>query len=54
MTEPEVVKMMLKNINPLLASQLRSSNVNTVEAMVRLGQQLAKDKENQRQYEQRK
>lgn len=52
-TEPEVVKLTLKNINPKLASQLRSSNIATVEALVRLGQQLEKDRENQRQYEQK-
>ncbi len=53
-TEKEVVKLTLKNINPKLASQLRSSNVSTVEALVRLGQQLEKDRENQCQYEQHK
>lgn len=46
-TQPEVVKLTLRNIYPKLASQLRSSNVTTVEALVQLGQQLEKDKENQ-------
>ena len=53
-TEQEVVKLTLKNINPTMASQLRGSRVTTVEALVRLGQQLEKDRENQRHYEQRK
>ncbi len=53
-TEQDVVKLTLKNINPQLASQLRSSHITTVESLVRLGQQLEKDRENQRHYEQRK
>lgn len=52
--EEEILKMILKNINPQLASQLRSSRVTSVDALVRLGQQLEKDWENQLQYEQRK
>lgn len=50
--EPEVLKLILKNINPQMASQLRG-RVNTVATLVRLGQQLEKDKEGQQQYEQR-
>lgn len=45
---------LLKNINPKLASQLRSSRVTSVDALVHLGQQLEKDRENQLYYEQRK
>lgn len=51
--EEEVIKLILKNINPQLASQLRSNGVKTVDGLVRLGQQLERDKENQRQYEQK-
>ncbi len=43
-TEKDVVKLTLKNINPQLASQLRSSHITTVESLVRLGQQLEKEK----------
>ncbi len=52
--EEEIIKMVLKNINPRLASQLRSSSVGTVDGLVRLGQQLEKDRVNQRNYEQRR
>lgn len=52
--EEEVIKLILKNINPQMASQLRSNGVTTVDGLVRLGQQLEKDKENQLQCEQRK
>lgn len=52
--EEEILKMILKNINPQLASQLRSSRVTSVNALVRLGQQLEKDRVNQLQYEQKK
>ncbi|KAI3377210.1 hypothetical protein L3Q82_009122, partial [Scortum barcoo] len=52
--EDEIIKLILKNINPQIASQLRSSGVNSVDGLVRLGQQLEKDRENQLQYEQRK
>uniref|UniRef100_A0A8C1GVQ7 Reverse transcriptase domain-containing protein n=1 Tax=Cyprinus carpio TaxID=7962 RepID=A0A8C1GVQ7_CYPCA len=52
--EDEVIKLILKNINPQMASQLRSNGVTSVDGLVRLGQQLEKDKENQLQYEQRK
>nr|XP_054598745.1 uncharacterized protein LOC129163840 [Nothobranchius furzeri] len=52
-TEGDVVKLILKNINPQLASQLRS-RVTSVDELVRLGQQLEKDQQNQLQYEQRK
>lgn len=44
----------MKNINPQLASQLRSSSVTSDDGLVCLGQQLEKDRENQLQYEQRK
>ncbi|KAI2647959.1 Retrovirus-related Pol polyprotein from transposon 17.6 [Labeo rohita] len=52
-TEEEVIKLILKNINPSIASELRR-RVSTVDELVRLGQQLEKDKQNQQQYEQRK
>ncbi len=52
--EDEVIKLILKNINPQMASQLRSNGVTSVDTLVRLGQQLEKDRENQLQYEQRK
>ncbi|CDQ89113.1 unnamed protein product [Oncorhynchus mykiss] len=51
--EEEVIKLILKNINPLLASQLRE-RVTTVDGLVRLGQQFEKDRECQQQYDQRK
>ncbi len=38
--EEEVIKLILKNINPQMASQLRSNGVTTVDGLVRLGQQL--------------
>lgn len=50
LTENEIVKMILKNIKPYLASQLRS-RVNTVEDLVKLGHQLEKDFEEQLRYE---
>lgn len=40
--EEEIVKLILKNINPQLVSQLRSSRL--VDALVHLGQQLEKGK----------
>ncbi|MED6241876.1 hypothetical protein ATANTOWER_029156 [Ataeniobius toweri] len=46
--------LILKNIDPSLASQLRSSRVMTVDELVHLGQQLEKDRDNQQQYEHRK
>ncbi|XP_073670965.1 uncharacterized protein [Paramisgurnus dabryanus] len=49
-TENEIVKMILKNIKPYLASQLRG-RVNTVEDLVRLGHQLERDHEQQLRYE---
>lgn len=52
--EEEIIKLILKNINPQLASQLRSSRVTSVDALVRLGQQLEMDRENQLHYKQRK
>lgn len=52
--EDEVIKLILKNINPQLASQLRGNGVSSVDALVRLGQQLEKDRFNQKQYELRK
>ena len=51
--EEEVIKLILKNINPLLASELRE-RVTTVDRLVRLGQQFEKDREFQQKYEQRK
>ncbi|KAL2091743.1 hypothetical protein ACEWY4_011541 [Coilia grayii] len=42
--EEEVIQLVLKNLNPQMASQLRG-RVSTVGALVRLGQQLEKDKE---------
>lgn len=48
LTEADIVKMILKNIKPYLASHLRS-RVNTVEELVRLGHQLEKDHEQQKQ-----
>ncbi|KAL1279140.1 hypothetical protein QQF64_025813 [Cirrhinus molitorella] len=50
LTENETVKMILKNINPYLASQLRS-HVNTVGELVKLEHQIEKDHEQQLQYE---
>lgn len=50
-TEEAVMKFILRNINPCMASQLRG-RVNTVEELVRLGQQLEKDKMSQTQYDQ--
>ncbi len=50
LTENEIVKMILKNVKPYLASQLRS-RVSTVEELVKLGHQLEKDREQQLQYE---
>ncbi|RXN08546.1 activity-regulated cytoskeleton-associated -like protein [Labeo rohita] len=50
LTDSELVKMILKNIKPYLASQLRR-RVNTVDELVKLGQQLEKDYEQQQQYE---
>ncbi|XDV18310.1 hypothetical protein PO909_024025 [Leuciscus waleckii] len=49
LTETEVVKLILKNIKPHLASQLRS-RVTTVEELVKLGHQLEKDYEQKQQY----
>lgn len=51
--EDKVIKLILKNSNSKLASQLRSSGVNTVNGLVRLGNQLEKDRDNQLLYEQR-
>ena len=50
-TEAKVIQLILKSIHPSLASQLRSSGVKTVDSLVRLGQQLEKDKEKQSQQE---
>ncbi|RXN12176.1 Transposon Ty3-I Gag-Pol poly [Labeo rohita] len=47
LTENEIVKMILKNIKPYLASQLRSR----VKDLVRLGHQLERDHEEQLRYE---
>lgn len=52
-SEGEVIKLILKNSNPRLTSQLQSSGVDTVDGLVRLGQQLEKDRHNQRMHEQR-
>ncbi len=52
LTESSIVKMILKNIHPFLASQLRG-RVDTVEELVRLGHQLEKDHELQLTYNQR-
>lgn len=50
LTESEIVKMILKNIKPHLASQLHSRVFN-VEELVKLGHQLENDYEQQQQYE---
>ncbi|RXN37684.1 Retrovirus-related Pol poly from [Labeo rohita] len=50
LTDSELVKMILKNIKPYLASQLRS-RVSNVDELVKLGQQLERDYEQQQQYE---
>jgi hypothetical protein len=50
LTDSEFVKMILKHINPYLASQL-CNQVNTVDNLVKLGQQLEKDNEQQLQYD---
>lgn len=50
LTESDMVKIILKNINPYLASQLRS-RVSTVEELVKLGHQLEKDYAQHIQYE---
>lgn len=50
--DSELVKMILKNMNPHLASQIRS-RVNIVDELVKFGQQLEKDYEQQLQYEKR-
>ena len=42
-TEAKVIQLLLKNIRPQLACQLRSSRVSSVDELVRLGQQLEKD-----------
>ncbi|KAI7789793.1 hypothetical protein IRJ41_013744 [Triplophysa rosa] len=52
LTEGEIIKMILKNIKPYLASQLRS-RVSNVEELVKLGHQFEKDYEQQRRYESR-
>ena len=52
MKEAAIVKLLLKNIDPRLASQLRG-RVGTVDDLVRLGQQLEKDKQGQALYNQR-
>ncbi len=48
----ELVKMILKNIKPYLASQLHS-HVSTVDELVKLGRQLEKDSAQQLHYEKR-
>ncbi len=52
LTESELVKMILKNIKPYLASQLRS-RVSPVDELVKLGRQLEKDHAQQLHYEKR-
>ncbi|XP_051793893.1 uncharacterized protein LOC127530652 [Acanthochromis polyacanthus] len=52
--EEDIIKLILKHINPSLASQLRSSRVTTVDELVRLGQQLEQDRDNQHHYDQRR
>lgn len=52
LTESGIVKLILKNIKPLLASQLRG-RVDTVEDLVRLGHQFEKDYQQQLDYNQR-
>ena len=52
LTEASIVKMILKNIKPLLASQLRG-RAETVEDLVRLGHQLERDYEQHMEYNQR-
>lgn len=52
LTEASIVKMILKNIKPFLASELRG-RVDTVEDLVRLGHQLEKDHEQQLEYNSR-
>lgn len=47
--ESTIVKMIFKNINPHLASQLRG-RVNSVDELVCLGHQLEKDFEQQQEY----
>ena len=51
LTELDIVKLILKNIKPYLASQLRG-RVNDVDELVRLGHQLERDHEQQLEYEQ--
>lgn len=46
-SKEEVIKLILKNSNPKLTSQLRSSKMNTVDGLVRLGKQLEQDRDNQ-------
>lgn len=43
--EDEVIKLILKSINPQMASQLLSNGVTSVNSLVHLGQQLEKDME---------
>ena len=50
--EDAVLKLIFRNINPNMASQLRG-RVTTVDELVRLGQQLEKDRASQTNYEQR-
>lgn len=52
--EEDIIKLIFKHINPSLASQLRSSRVTTVDELVRLGQQLERDRDNQHQYDQKR
>lgn len=52
MSKTKNIKLILKNIHPYLLSQLMSSGVTRVEALVWLGQQLEKDEEKRLQMEQ--
>lgn len=49
LTEADILRMILKNIKPYLASHLRCRVTTNVEELVRLGHQLEKDHEQQKQ-----
>lgn len=52
-SESEALKLLLKNMNPYLISQLHG-RVGTVEELVRLGHQLEKEQGHQQVFEQKK
>ena len=52
LTEASIVKMLLKNIKPFIASQLRG-RVENVDDLIRLGHQLEKDHGQQQEYNKR-